>query len=870
MLRLPLFALGLVFSASLSAAGTYRVTNTNDSGPGSLRDAILAANSGTCAEPCTITFKKAEAGAFVIEPLSALPPVTAFGLTIDGQSPYGYPPPVQIRGSRAGATHGLRFEGARQCRLLSVAIDGFTGHGVFIERAFTIFVERSQIGSAEHPNALDGVAILESNDVRLFATLILGNRGSGVAAVESNYVLTNANVGVAFDDNVVPNGSHGVTMHNCRDSGVGGRIVGNRGNGILVTGTSTNIFIGGETKDNGLLGIDLGGDGPTTNRLEVPATGPNHLQNPPVIETATYNQGWLRVAGSLGSVPNSTFFVTLFVSDAPDPSGYGEGDRYLPAAGGPESQRVSTDANGEARFELFVQDSEFRPVRDRFITATATRRTPAQFGEGGETSEYSSSIRVMDVERVFTITTTADVGPGSLRRVIDEVNDAGCHVMNPCLIAFAVDDPPVGGVFTIAPNTPLPPLTATGLTLDGRTQTLKSGETNPFGPEIEINGSRCAECDGLTVASQSRPDNVFRPDPIQIRDLTINGFPGHGFVVDAPNFPLVRIDGSYIGTDPTGTRAVPNGGAGIHARTYASISSFDNRFPGRPPVGSLVSGNRGNGIELLQGGRIGSTFVGTDRTGSRPVPNGGAGVSVSGPAILELNTIAFNRREGVRGSDAMVVTTSIHSNGLLGIDVGGSGVTPNDSEDTDGLTNHPVVHSVRFDPSSGKTEVELTHSAKRPSSTFVRYLIGIFASAHADGSGHGEGERLLSPIPFQPDATGRMTVLLDADLSGQFLTLTATPFNDFAYAPAGATSEFSSAVQVTAPGCDNVAPSLIAPLDQGAFIDDVQFAWTRIGAATGYRLWIFTPGEAARIAATTNEPGVSLKLPSKTYEWWVE
>jgi hypothetical protein len=78
------------------------VTNTADSGAGSLRQAILDANA--IAGPQTITFAIAGGGHQVITPLSALPTITNT-VTIDGTSQPGYAgtPLIELSGTNAGA-----------------------------------------------------------------------------------------------------------------------------------------------------------------------------------------------------------------------------------------------------------------------------------------------------------------------------------------------------------------------------------------------------------------------------------------------------------------------------------------------------------------------------------------------------------------------------------------------------------------------------------------------------------------------------------------------------------------------------------------------------------------------------------------------
>jgi hypothetical protein len=85
MRRLPLAFLFLLAAPSL-AADTFAVTNTNDSGAGSLRQAILDANANPGAD--TIAFAIPGSGVHTIAPATDLPQITD-GVTIDGYTQPG-------------------------------------------------------------------------------------------------------------------------------------------------------------------------------------------------------------------------------------------------------------------------------------------------------------------------------------------------------------------------------------------------------------------------------------------------------------------------------------------------------------------------------------------------------------------------------------------------------------------------------------------------------------------------------------------------------------------------------------------------------------------------------------------------------------
>src|SRR6516164_8305484 len=100
--------LALVFLALCGQAATFTVSNTSDSGSGSLRQAMLDAN--TNAGPDAIVFQIPGSGTHSIQPLSALPAITD-PVSIDGTTQPGFSssPLVEINGASAGNNAGLRL-----------------------------------------------------------------------------------------------------------------------------------------------------------------------------------------------------------------------------------------------------------------------------------------------------------------------------------------------------------------------------------------------------------------------------------------------------------------------------------------------------------------------------------------------------------------------------------------------------------------------------------------------------------------------------------------------------------------------------------------------------------------------------------------
>src|SRR5579884_338304 len=108
---------------------TYLVTNTNDSGAGSLRQAILNVDSGSGGD--TIAFHIGSGGVQTIQPLSALPSITQ-SVIIDGTTQPGYSgtPLIELAGNLAGSNaNGLTITAGHSV-VRGLDIDRFGGDGI--------------------------------------------------------------------------------------------------------------------------------------------------------------------------------------------------------------------------------------------------------------------------------------------------------------------------------------------------------------------------------------------------------------------------------------------------------------------------------------------------------------------------------------------------------------------------------------------------------------------------------------------------------------------------------------------------------------------------------------------------------------------
>ncbi len=278
----------LIISLLLNTPGstdTYRVTNTDDTGPGSLRWAIDAANLYGGSD--TIAFDPALSGS-VIYPETPLPAITDSRTTIDGDINDDGVPDIELRGSLLTVGgHGLTIKGNRTT-IIGLAVLKFTWSGIRI-----IGVSNCRIRACHVGVALDGwhgpgndrhdIYLSNADDTVIGGrgpnarNIICGGAASrntfGIGLLQCRRTTISGNyIGVTRDGVATfGRGGYGIGMAgsehapDCVDNVVGGtraserNVLGGLKQGILIIQASRNVISGNY--------LGLGPDGSGIRRI---------------------------------------------------------------------------------------------------------------------------------------------------------------------------------------------------------------------------------------------------------------------------------------------------------------------------------------------------------------------------------------------------------------------------------------------------------------------------------------------------------------------------------------------------------------------------------------------------------------------------
>jgi hypothetical protein len=406
-----LVAASLMLTAKPAHADTFTVTNTNDSGNGSLRKAIEDANARSGAD--NINFNISGSGVKTILPASQLPTITD-PVVINGYSQPGSRPNsratgaidavvlVELSGLNQVAADGLVID-APNVVVRGLAINLFRDDGIQTRdgaqgaRIEGNFIGTDASGTVDRGNSFQGVEIFDGEKHIIGGTtpdkrnIISGNNKEGIAlfafAGQGGHKVQGNLIGTSKDGtSPLGNSLEGIEINSSNNT-VGGAVLGAANviafhgqEGVEVNGAPNtgNRILNNSIFSNGEEGIDLGNNGRTLNDPKDLDAGPNTLQNFPVLTSAEKaSGGTITIKGNLNSTPKKEFIVQFFAN----PQNEDEGKTFL------GQKKVTTNLQGTVSFTF--ETTKPLSVGDR-ITATAT-------DPGGNTSEFSDPLALAQV-----------------------------------------------------------------------------------------------------------------------------------------------------------------------------------------------------------------------------------------------------------------------------------------------------------------------------------------------------------------------------------------------------------------------------------------------------------------------------------------
>ena len=728
------FKRGGVETAGLSARdeawdytlAAFTVTNTNDAGAGSLRDAIDQANAAAGAD--TIDFNIAGAGPHTIAPTSALPTITE-AVTLDATTQPGFAgtPLIELDGSLAGAGANGVTVAAYGSTVRGLVINRFSLSGIALYGGGGVvagnYVGTDVSGQVALGNGIDGVEIFSSGNI-VGGTgvgdrnVISGNVDDGVNidvgttgnVILGNYIGVDAtglmDLGNASDGVLVENGAFGNTI----GGATGNVIYGNDGAGVqLTTGAAGNViqanYIGANTGEGVLIG---GGSNGNTVGGAVAGTANTIVSNggPGVSVASGAGNAILRNSisanGGLGIDLAADGVTVNDLGDAdPGPNAllnypvltraYTDGAGFVWIDGSLDSEpntafrieffaSTAADASGSGEGESFIGaanvttdasgNATFRltmagtvPV-GRKISATATNLAT------NDTSEFAQSIDA--AYGTFTVTTTDDTNDGDISSVAALILNQGAdgRISLREAILAANNTVHVGNAidlirFDIAGAGPHTiQVGSTGL---GALPTITDAVIIDGATEPDFLGTPIVELDGSLAGGNAL---TLLGGGSTVRGFVINRFGNGVYIASDSNL----VAGNWIGLDATGTLDFGNTVDGV-----VLIAGTANNTIGGTGVNdrNVISGNGDDGVSIdgASGTVVIGNYIGTNAAGTAVIGNAGDGVAIQlgGGVTPAVN----NRIGGTTAAERNVVAGNATNaaNGLANIRIRGAGTT---------------------------------------------------------------------------------------------------------------------------------------------------------------------------------------------------
>jgi hypothetical protein len=615
------------------APAIFTVTNTQDSGMGSLRQAILDANADPFVD--TIAFS-IDGGAQTIRPASQLPALTK-PVVVDGTTQPGYAgtPLIVLDGGSAGTSaNGLTLTGGNSA-VEGLVVNNFGGSGIVLSE----FGGDSILGDYLGTNVAGTVAA--GNNIGLEIDSTNNVVGSTISAARN--LISGNQVGIQINsaNNIVLGnyiGTDATGTHALGD-GVG---MGIAGNNNQIGGTQTgarNLISGCAT-----AGVSIGANGNIVqgNYIGTDATGASALGNGTGV---LLNTSQVNLIG--GTAPGAGNVI----------SGNGDGIAFINSVSNTiQGNFIGTNAIGTTAV------GNLRGVLDRAgsntIGGTASGAGNVISGNRGNGLELDGTSSVVLGNKIGTDITGTTAMPNT---------GDGVAIGNSFNVIGSVA---AGAGNLISGNQ--------GNGVDILAGVSNVIQANRIGTDVTGTLALGNQLNGVTISASV---NTVGGTTAAARNL-ISGNTGTGIRISGTGNVVL---GNYIGTDASGALALANGDSGV------KVLSSNNTIGGTTAgARNVISGNLGDGVMFLTGSGnvVEGNYIGTDVTATQALGNG-VGVSVGpfndndvigGTTAAARNLISGNASQGVlvTGSAANIVVegnyigTNVSGTQALG---NGTGIT---------------------------------------------------------------------------------------------------------------------------------------------------------------------------------------------------
>lgn len=810
----------MLISKNISVANTYHITNTLNSGIGSLREAITNSNSHTGADTISFNIPVSDAGfnatngTWTILLTTELPYFTGGFTFVDGNTqsnnqgnlnPYG--PEIFIKTTASLNTCFLMASPNNSIR--NIGISGFvygvlfynsTGTGNIIRE---MFLGTSFDGASAAPNQYGAAFSNGASGNSIINCLISGNTmaGIGISTATTNNI-KGCKIGTDLNGTKKNPNSYGIAIDGASNNLIGGNTVSDRniisgninagivingnsssgnsikgnyigtnisgndslpnGNGVMLAGAKSNLIGGSTSQERNVIsgnyqaGIVLNGTGTRNNNIKGNYIG-------------------VDITGSL-SISNHTGVMLMSNSNKNTIGGTSSNERNV--------------VSGNFEIGIYIEASDSNTVIGNYLGPDAS-------GENmlvkNDTAIQGNGIELNTVSKYNVVggTSSSERNIISGNRVYGLVYYGNSSFNNTSGNFIGTN---VSGTKKL-PN-------ATGICVDG------GSHHNTINNNL-LSGNYSY---GIFFVTTGTNYNVFKGNKIGVNSMITDTIPNYIGLIIAAGTKYNEIGGTSPGEGNLITGNYYNGielaDAGtdnnnISGNQIGSVNALPGNYNGiaiaTNPQQNLIyrntiTKNKFTGIILFENASnnfIRQNYIGTDESGTADLGNGSSGIILvegsSGNEIFQ-NKIAYNDTAGIilYGNDTRFNTisqNSIFQNSLTGIDIFPFGFNANDPGDIDSgpndMMNSPVFTSTIYNPADGKLWLNGTidYNVSNPAGI----IIEVFKSI-GDSMGYGQAIEYLGNAVV--DASGHWFNAFPGATDGEKLLATATDLN-------GNTSEFS-------------------------------------------------------------------------------